>query len=616
LFKGLSYINGVFFLGKNKIYILSTVNLSNNNILYEANVPISRRFWITKNYNDIMQEHCKYLNSYDNSENINDSSNNNQKKKKIFEKTLKGFWMYSFYYVEINELHKRRFLHQNNAIEIFLKNGKNYYIAFNMDIRDKLVKLIISNIKQSTQSKNLAFFIDNNYEPIKDRQSKENNNDNNNSIIKSFSIDELNDNMVYEIQNDSLMKSDNMIFILDNNLFIDMSKKLTKNNFYKNICKSKKIKFTLATITETSEILDKSYDKWTNGQLDTYSYLMILNTISGRTYNDIAQYPVFPWVISDYSTQELDLTDAKSFRNFNYPIYAQDEETRENLKFKYESLEEDQEDYKYHSGSHYSNAGFVCYYLIRIKPFSQLAAEVQGEYFDTTDRLFCDVESFYKVTEKYQELVPELFNIPEALININKFYFGISSNGSNISNVYLPPWASHSPRLFCRIMKKSLECQYVSMHINEWIDLIFGFRQKGSEAEKCYNVLRKVCSSFQPKRYYENENTLEQKINELCELGINPIQLFNSPHHKRLRHQKMKAFFGRNLYLYHFKPKEEEYTLSNLDINCVVKEMKKYYEYSSKYISKGEGGLSSFRMCYEEDKDDTGLIIKYSYKNK
>jgi hypothetical protein len=308
-----------------------------------------------------------------------------------------------------------------------------------------------------------------------------------------------------------------MIFILDNNLFIDMSKKFKKNNFYKNICKSKKTKFTLATITETNEILEKSYDKWTNGQLDTYSYIMILNTISGRTYNDIAQYPVFPWVISDYSTQELDLTDGKSFRNFNYPIYAQDEETRENLKYKYESLDEDQEDFKYHSGSHYSNAGFVCYYLIRIKPFSQLAAEVQGECFDTTDRLFFDVESFYKVPEKYQELVPEFFNIPEVLINTNKFNFGISSNGSNINNVFLPPWASHSPRLFCRIMKKSLECQYVSMHINEWIDLIFGFRQKGSEAEKCYNVLRKVCSSFQPKKYYENENILEQKINELCE---------------------------------------------------------------------------------------------------
>ena len=124
------------------------MNLSNNNILYEANVPISRRFWVTKNYNDIMQEHCKYLNSYDNSENLNDSSNNNQKKKKLFEKTLKGFWMYSFYYVEINELHKRRFLHQNNAIEIFLKNGKNYYITFNIDIRNKIVKLIISNIKK------------------------------------------------------------------------------------------------------------------------------------------------------------------------------------------------------------------------------------------------------------------------------------------------------------------------------------------------------------------------------------------------------------------------------------------------------------------------------------
>ena len=90
LFKGLSYINGAFILGKNKIYILSTVNISNNGILYEANIPITRRFWITKNYNDILQEHCKYLNSYDNSENINDNSNNknnnNQRKKKNLKK--------------------------------------------------------------------------------------------------------------------------------------------------------------------------------------------------------------------------------------------------------------------------------------------------------------------------------------------------------------------------------------------------------------------------------------------------------------------------------------------------------------------------------------------------
>jgi len=268
-----------------------------------------------------------------------------------------------------------------------------------------------------------------------------------------------------------------------------MSKKYKKNNFYKNILKKnvKKSKYSLATITDANEIIEKSYDKWTNGYLDTYSYLMILNTISGRTYNDIAQYPIYPWIISDYNSNNLDINDSKYYRDFLYPIYAQNQETRDNLKQKFDYFEDEQKEFRYHSGSHYSNAGFVCYYLIRIKPFSQLAAEVQGEFFDTTDRLFFDIESFYKVSEKYQELIPDYFNIQEIFINLNHFNLGLTTDGKNIDNVVLPPWALNSPRLFCKIMKKTLESQYVSIHINEWIDLIFGYKQRGEEAIKNFN---------------------------------------------------------------------------------------------------------------------------------
>ena len=611
LFKGFSYINSVFILGKNKIYILSTVNLGMNNILYDAHSPITKRFWIAKKYNDILQDQCRYLSSYDNYENndlSNNKNNNSQAKKKLFEKTIKGFWLYSFYYVEINEVHKRKFLHQNNAIEIFLKNGKNYYLAFNIDIRDKLSKIIIRNIKYSHQSKNVAFFIQNNYNSIKDSEKNDIKKDNKSINENNQEISDYLSNMIYEIQNESLMKSENMIFMMDNNLFIDNSKKYKKNNFYKNIFNNKKVKFSLASIMDINEIIEKSYDKWTNGHLDTYSYLMILNTISGRTYNDIAQYPVYPWVLSNYSSKYLDLNDSKSYRDFLYPIYAQDNETRENLKTKYDNLEDDQKEFKYHSGSHYSNAGFVCYYLIRIKPFSQLAAEVQGEFFDTTDRLFFNIESFYKVSEKYQELIPDAFNIPEIFININRFNLGLNSDGKNIDNVSLPPWASYSPRLFSKILKKSLESQYVSMNINNWIDLIFGYKQKGSEAEKYYNVLRNVCSGFNPKKDCEDISEIEQKINELSELGIDPIQIFNKPHHRRERHQKIKAFFGRNIYLPYFKEKGEKYFLQNLENNCIIKEINKYYEFSSNYLSKGEGGLSSFKMCFDNDNDNNNLF--------
>jgi hypothetical protein len=32
---------------------------------------------------------------------------------------------------------------------------------------------------------------------------------------------------------------------------------------------------------------------------------MALNLMAGRTFNDITQYPVFPWILVDYSSEEL-----------------------------------------------------------------------------------------------------------------------------------------------------------------------------------------------------------------------------------------------------------------------------------------------------------------------
>ena len=211
---------------------------------------------------------------------------------------------------------------------------------------------------------------------------------------------------------------------------------------------------------------------------------MILNTLSGRTYNDLAQYPVYPWILSDCSSNEIDFNNQNIYRNFNYPIYAQDENVRENLAFKYDNLE----DYKCHSGSHYSNSGFVCYFLLRIKPFSIINAEIQGEYFDTSDRLFYDIINLSKLKEKYQELIPDLFNLPEMFININKFKFRTNAEKKCIDNVIIPSWGNHSPRIFCKILKKSLESKIVSLNINNWIDFIFGYKQKGKHAEKSYNV--------------------------------------------------------------------------------------------------------------------------------
>lgn len=44
---------------------------------------------------------------------------------------------------------------------------------------------------------------------------------------------------------------------------------------------------------------------WVHGQISNFEYIMFLNTISNRSFNDLSQYPVFPWIISDYSTDGM-----------------------------------------------------------------------------------------------------------------------------------------------------------------------------------------------------------------------------------------------------------------------------------------------------------------------
>ena len=35
------------------------------------------------------------------------------------------------------------------------------------------------------------------------------------------------------------------------------------------------------------------------------------------------QYPVFPWILADYDSEELDLTSHKTFRDLSKPMGAQ-----------------------------------------------------------------------------------------------------------------------------------------------------------------------------------------------------------------------------------------------------------------------------------------------------
>jgi hypothetical protein len=67
-------------------------------------------------------------------------------------------------------------------------------------------------------------------------------------------------------------------------------------------------------------------EAWQRREISNFEYLMELNTLSGRTFNDLNQYPVFPWVLRDYTSEHLSLTDAGVYRDLAKPVGALNKE--------------------------------------------------------------------------------------------------------------------------------------------------------------------------------------------------------------------------------------------------------------------------------------------------
>lgn len=150
---------------------------------------------------------------------------------------------------------------------------------------------------------------------------------------------------------------------------------------------------------------------------------------------------MFPWVISDYHSSSLNLYDPLVFRDLTKPIGVQRETSVAALRERYDSLksmydEETNIDSSnenvmvppFHHGTHYSCAGYVVNFLIRIEPFTSLHQSLQGGKFDHADRLFSSISDTYKscITNPsdVRELIPEFFCFPDFLRNINCNEFG------------------------------------------------------------------------------------------------------------------------------------------------------------------------------------------------
>ncbi|KAL9905520.1 lysosomal-trafficking regulator mauve isoform 2-T7 [Glossina fuscipes fuscipes] len=281
--------------------------------------------------------------------------------------------------------------------------------------------------------------------------------------------------------------------------------------------------------------------QWREGLLTNWEYLMSLNQISGRTYNDLMQYPIFPWILSNYTGDVLNLNDATNFRKLPKPIAVQNEENEQHYINNYTYIKNTMTNMgsiilkPYHYSSHYSNSGTVLHFLVRVPPFTSYFLRYQDNNFDIPDRTFHALSTTWSLASRdsptdVKELIPEFFCLPEMFENFERFDFGCRQNGERVENVSLPPWSLKDSRLFVLIHRQALESELVRNNLHHWIDLIFGYKQTGEAAIEAINV-------FHPATYAV---FLESEINDPIEreavetmvktYGQMPRQLFKTSH--------------------------------------------------------------------------------------
>ncbi|XP_061574417.1 lipopolysaccharide-responsive and beige-like anchor protein isoform X2 [Cololabis saira] len=276
--------------------------------------------------------------------------------------------------------------------------------------------------------------------------------------------------------------------------------------------------------------------RWQRREISNFEYLMFLNTISGRTFNDLNQYPVFPWVITNYDSEELDLTLPSNFRDLSKPIGALNPKRAAFFSDRFESWEDDQVP-KFHYGTHYSTSSFTLMWLLRMEPFTTFFLNFQGGKFDHADRTFSSVSRAWRNcqrdTSDVKELIPEFFYLPEMFVNANNYNLGVMEEGNVVSDVDLPPWAK-SPEEFVRINRMALESEFVSCQLHQWIDLIFGYKQQGPEAARALNVFYYLTYEGAVNLSSINDPMLREAVeSQIRSFGQTPCQLLIEPHPPR-----------------------------------------------------------------------------------
>ena len=178
---------------------------------------------------------------------------------------------------------------------------------------------------------------------------------------------------------------------------------------------------------------------------------------------------------------------------------------------------------------------------------------LQNGRFDHPNRLFHNIADTWRncmqSDSDVKELIPEFYDtnncssmnsydsqIGSFLENRLELDLGVRQDNIRVNDVILPRWAHNKTSEFIKKMREALESSYVSENLHSWIDLIFGYKQRGDEAFKADNLFYHLCYEgsvdLESIKNYSERKSLEIQIQEFGQI---PSQLFKQPHLQRVK---------------------------------------------------------------------------------
>ena len=124
-------------------------------------------------------------------------------------------------------------------------------------------------------------------------------------------------------------------------------------------------------------------NQWRIGKITNFEYLFWCNVFSGRSFLDLSQYPIYPQVLADFSSSEIDLNDISIFKDLSISSTPQ------------------------------SNLG----YLARFEPFASLGLEPFNSISTDNDT----VPEFYCCPDLFHDMeLPPWSNSPINFVTMNR----------------------------------------------------------------------------------------------------------------------------------------------------------------------------------------------------